>query len=77
MSPVITASAPGLPTGLTHGAATGTTMPLSWTAPASGRRGGELFGALVIGGCEHLDCVSAWKKDPVGGVIGVLKGPLW
>jgi hypothetical protein len=22
-------------------------------------------------------CVSAWKKDPVGGVIGVQKGPLW
>jgi hypothetical protein len=23
-----------------------------------------------------LRCVSAWKKDPVGGVIGVQKGPL-
>jgi hypothetical protein len=22
-------------------------------------------------------CVSAWKKDPVGGVIGIQKGPLW
>jgi len=22
-------------------------------------------------------CVSAWKKDPSGGVIGVQKGPLW
>ena len=22
-------------------------------------------------------CVSAWKKDPLGGVIGVQKGPLW
>jgi hypothetical protein len=21
-------------------------------------------------------CVSAWKKDPIGGVIGVQKGPL-
>ena len=29
-------AAPGLPTGLAAGAATGTTMPLSWTAPASG-----------------------------------------
>jgi len=23
-----------------------------------------------------IDCVSAWKKDPSGGVIGVQKGPL-
>jgi hypothetical protein len=29
-------AAPGLPTGLTAGAATGTTVPLSWIAPASG-----------------------------------------
>ncbi|HME19865.1 MAG TPA: fibronectin type III domain-containing protein [Acetobacteraceae bacterium] len=29
-------AAPGLPTGLAAGAATATTMPLSWTAPASG-----------------------------------------
>lgn len=27
-------------------------------------------------GFVTLDCVSAWKKDPVGGVIGVQKGPL-
>jgi hypothetical protein len=26
---------------------------------------------------EILHCVSAWKKDPSGGVIGVQKGPLW
>jgi hypothetical protein len=31
-----TVAVPGMPTSLTHGAATGTTMPLSWTAPASG-----------------------------------------
>src|SRR5271165_3404580 len=24
---------------------------------------------------DWADCVSAWKKDPVGGVIGVQKGP--
>ena len=23
-----------------------------------------------------VSCVSAWKKDPLGGVIGVQKGPL-
>jgi hypothetical protein len=26
---------------------------------------------------QAASCVSAWKKDPVGGVIGVQKGPLW
>jgi hypothetical protein len=26
---------------------------------------------------RSLGCVSAWKKDPSGGVIGVQKGPLW
>jgi hypothetical protein len=25
---------------------------------------------------ELVECVSAWKKDPRGGVIGVQKGPL-
>jgi hypothetical protein len=25
---------------------------------------------------DHPDCDSAWKKDPLGGVIGVQKGPL-
>jgi hypothetical protein len=25
----------------------------------------------------HSLCVSAWKKDPVRGVIGVQSGPLW
>jgi transposase len=25
---------------------------------------------------EAFACVSAWKKDPAGGVIGVQKGPL-
>jgi len=25
---------------------------------------------------RHPECVSAWKKDPLGGVIGVQKGPL-
>jgi len=24
-----------------------------------------------------IRCDSAWKKDPLGGVIGVQKGPLW
>jgi hypothetical protein len=33
---VTTIAVPGLPTSLAAGAATGTTMPLSWTAPASG-----------------------------------------
>ena len=27
-------------------------------------------------GLDVHKCVSAWKKDPVGGVIGVQKGPL-
>jgi len=26
---------------------------------------------------ERRNCVSAWKKDPSGGVIGVQMGPLW
>jgi hypothetical protein len=25
---------------------------------------------------SESECVSAWKKDPSGGVIGVQKGPL-
>jgi hypothetical protein len=30
----------------------------------------------VLSGGEHgLHCGSAWKKDPVGGVIGIQSGP--
>jgi hypothetical protein len=25
---------------------------------------------------DERECESAWKKDPLGGVIGVQKGPL-
>jgi hypothetical protein len=28
------------------------------------------------GRCEAAECDSAWKKGPLGGVIGVQKGPL-
>jgi hypothetical protein len=30
----------------------------------------------VVKTLSGFDCVSAWKKDPVRGVIGVQKGPL-
>jgi 6-phosphogluconate dehydrogenase (decarboxylating) len=29
-----------------------------------------------FGSRGEADCDSAWKKDPLGGVIGVQKGPL-
>jgi hypothetical protein len=32
--------------------------------------------ALDLPLVQRLRCVSAWKKDPRGGVIGVQKGPL-
>lgn len=34
----------------------------------------ELFAAAALQG--HTACGSAWKRDPVSGVIGVEKGPL-
>jgi hypothetical protein len=30
----------------------------------------------VLAALNDYGCVSAWKKDPVSGVIGVQKGPL-
>jgi hypothetical protein len=36
---------------------------------------GKARGAAGIGDLR-IQCVSAWKKDPRGGVIGVQSGPL-
>ena len=36
--------------------------------------GGDPGGAR--GAACRAECVSAWNRDPVGGVIGVQKGPL-
>src|ERR1700761_2023817 len=49
----------------------------NWTAPLLARELADIHEQYIwrFLRAQKIDCVSAWKKDPVRGVIGVQKGP--